>query len=225
MYYANSLSPFRGEIKGYLLPIHHYNRNISAQDCGDISDDKVSNQKDSFKGQSKASSNVLIKSKDIKIEKYNIGDGVSSLSISSIKIQREAKLKSTIKKTILNDGTDSFTQENLLEVWKDYIENKNVIGENNIAALLEMAKPELSKDFTILLKTSNALSQIEIKKEIPKILKYLCAKLNNYKIKFDIQIDEVVKEEYIYGVREKYDYLLKINPELDVLRSEFDLDI
>lgn len=225
MYYANSLSPFRGEIKGYLLPIHHYNRNISAQDCGDISDDIVSNQKDSFKGQSKASSNVLIKSKEIKIEKYNIGDGVSSLSISSIKIQREAKLKSTIKKTILNDGTDSFTQENLLEVWKDYIENKNVIGENNIAALLEMAKPELSKDFTILLKTSNALSQIEIKKEIPKILKYLCAKLNNYKIKFDIQIDEVVKEEYIYGVREKYDYLLKINPELDVLRSEFDLDI
>ena len=225
MYYANSLSPFRGEIKGYLLPIHHYNRNISAEDSGDISDDKVSNQKDSFKGQSKASSNVLIKSKDIKIEKYNIGDGVSSLSISSIKIQREAKLKSNIKKTILNDGTDSFTQENLLEVWKDYIENKNVIGENNIAALLEMAKPELSRDFTILLKASNALSKIEIKKEIPNILKYLCAKLNNYKIKFDIQIDEVIKEEYIYGVREKYDYLLKINPELDVLRSEFDLDI
>ena len=41
------------------------------------------------------------------------------------------------------------------------------MGENNIAALLEMAKPELSEDFTILLKTSNALSQIEIKKEIP----------------------------------------------------------
>ena len=120
---------------------------------------------------------------------------------------------------------DPFTQENLIQLWKNYIENKNAMGENNIAALLEMAKPELSKDFTILLKTSNALSQIEIKKEIPNILKYLCGKLNNYKIKFDIQIDEVIREEYIYGVREKYDYLLKINPELDVLRNEFDLEI
>ena len=46
-----------------------------------------------------------------------------------------------------------------------------------------------------------------------------------FKIKFDIQIDEVIREEYIYGVREKYDYLLKINPELDVLRNEFDLEI
>ena len=225
MYYANSLSPFRGEIKGYLLPIYHYNRNISAEYCGDFSDGKVGNKNDSFTGRKKDNLNDLTKSKDIKIDKYNIGDGVSSLSISSIKIQKEAKLKSTIKKTILNDGKDPFTQENLIQLWKNYIENKNALGENNIAALLEMAKPELSKDFTILLKTSNALSQIEIKKEIPNILKYLCRKLNNYKIKFDIQIDEVIREEYIYGVREKYDYLLKINPELDVLRNEFDLEI
>ena len=225
MYYANSLSPFRGEIKGYLLPIYHYKRNILAEDFSDFSDRKVSNKNDSYTGKKKDSSNDLTKSKDIKIDKYNIGDGVSSLSISSIKIQKEAKLKSTIKKTILNDGKDPFTQENLIQLWKNYIENKNAMGENNIAALLEMAKPELSKDFTILLKTSNALSQIEIKKEIPNILKYLCRKLNNYKIKFDIQIDEVIREEYIYGVREKYDYLLKINPELDVLRNEFDLEI
>ena len=225
MYYANSLSPFRGEIKGYLLPIYHYNRNISAEDCGDFSDVKVSNKNDSFTVKKKDSSNDLTKSKDIKIDKYNIRDGVSSLSISSIKIQKEAKLKSTIKKTILNHGKDPFNQENLIQLWKNYIDNKNAMGENNIAALLEMAKPELSKDFTILLKTSNALSQIEIKKEIPNILKYLCVKLNNYKMKFDIQIDEVIREEYIYGVREKYDYLLKINPELDVLRNEFDLDI
>ena len=152
MYYANSLSPFRGEIKGYLLPIYHYNRNISAEDCGDFSDRKVSNKNDSFTGKKKDSSNDLTKSKDIKIDKYNIGDGVSSLSISSIKIQKEAKLKSTIKKTILNDGKDPFTQENLIQLWKNYIENKNDMGENNIAALLEMAKPELSKDFTIYLK-------------------------------------------------------------------------
>ena len=100
MYYANSLSPFRGEIKGYLLPIYHCKRNISAEDCGDFSDDKVSNKNDSFTGKKKDSSNDLTKSKEIKIDKYNIGDGVSSLSISSIKIQKEAKLKSTINKIL-----------------------------------------------------------------------------------------------------------------------------
>ena len=88
-----------------------------------------------------------------------------------------------------------------------------------------MSKPELSEDFTVLLKTSNSLSQLEIKKEIPALLAHLGEKLNNFKIKFDIRIEEQKNQAYIYGVKEKYDHLMKINPEIEVLKKEFDLDL
>ena len=145
--------------------------------------------------------------------------------MSSIKLKKEAKLKSSYKKMIINNADDTFTQEKLIEYWKEYIENKNLQGENNIAALLEMGNPELSDAFKIILKTSSSLSQIEIKKEIPAILSYLGEKLNNYKIHFDIQIEEQKKQEYIFGTREKYDHLIKINPEIEVLIKEFNLDL
>ena len=32
------------------------------------------------------------------------------------------------------------------------------------------------------------------------------------------------KERNIFGVEKKYEYLKKINPEIEVLRKEFDLD-
>ena len=32
-------------------------------------------------------------------------------------------------------------------------------------------------------------------------------------------------EEYVYGVKEKFKYLKKINPEIEVLKKEFDLDL
>ena len=88
-----------------------------------------------------------------------------------------------------------------------------------------MGRPELYEDFMIIIRTSSSLSQIEIKKEIPAILSYLGKKLNNYKIKFDIQIEEQEKKEYIFGIKEKYDHLKKINPEIEVLKNEFNLDL
>ena len=97
---------------------------------------------------------------------------MSSLSISSIKVKKEANLKSFNKELIVKDAEDNFTQVEFLEHWEAYIEIKNLQGENNIAALLEMGKPELTENFMIILKTSNSLSQIEIKKEIPTILSF-----------------------------------------------------
>ena len=230
MSYANGLSPFRGEIKGYLLPVNHYKLHVSAQtsvaESTSVPNEKGQiDYKKPIKVGKEVNTTSVIEPSNIKIGNPGLRKGVSSLSISSIKVKKEAALKSSHRKIMVNDSKDTFTQEKLLELWKAYIENKNLKGENNIAALLEMGKPELAEDFTIGLKTSNSLSQIEIKKELPAILAHLGEKLNNYKIKFDFQIEEQKKQEYIYGVREKYDHLMKINPEIEVLRKEFDLDL
>ena len=230
MSYANGLSPFRGKINGYLLPVDHFKRrdlkNISSPDEQKLTykKEKIYDNK-SLETEKNVHVTTVNKSSEIKIESPNQRKGVSSLSLSSIKVKKEANQKSFNKKTIVNDAEDKFTQEKLLELWEAYIEIKNLQGENNIAALLEMGRPELYEDFMIILRTYNSLSQIEIKKEIPAILSYLGKKLNNYKIKFDIQIEEREKKEYIFGIKEKYDHLMKINPEIEVLKNEFNLDL
>tara|TARA_B100001057_G_C22795564_1_gene929479 strand:+ start:204 stop:896 length:693 start_codon:yes stop_codon:yes gene_type:complete len=230
MSHANGLSPFKGKIKGYLLPADHF-KSQATEKISKVAEPIVSNKKaqidvkKSFETEKIVDVTSALKSTNIKIENPDPRKGVSSFSISSVKLKKEATVKSFNKKIIVNDAEDSFTKEKFLELWKAYIVSKNLQGENNIAALLEMGKPELNEAFTIVLKTSNSLSQIEIKKEIPAILSYLGGKLNNYKIKFDIQIEEQKKQEYIFGRIEKYNHLMKINPEIEVLKTEFNLDL
>ena len=229
MSYANGLSPFRGKIKGYLLPVNNY-KELLSKEISSVAKPTVSYKKRPidnklFEVKKEINETSLIEPQNIKIEKFDLRKGVSNLSISSVKIKKEAALKSSQKKIMINDAEDNFTEKKLLEIWRAYIEDKNLQGENNIAALLEMGKPQLTKDFTIVLKTSNSLSQIEIKKELPAILSYLGEKLNNFNIKFDFQIEEQKKQEYIYGIREKYNHLMEINPEIEILRKEFDLDL
>ena len=230
MSYANGLSPFRGKINGYILPVDHFKKR-SLKNISSPVETKLSYKKEkiydkkSSEIEKKVHVNSEIKSSKIKIESSKQRKGVSSLSISSIKVKKEANLKSFNKEIIVNDAEDTFTQEEFLKLWETYIEIKNLQGENNIAALLEMGRPELSDDFLVILKTSNSLSQIEIKKEIPAILSYLGKKLNNFKIKFDIQIEKQEEKEYIFGTKEKYDHLMKINPEIEVLKNEFNLDL
>lgn len=229
MSYANGLSPFRGKIKGYLIPVSHFKgytaaaSSVAAEPQQQYEKNPVDDEKPIV--EEVISAPVVVKPPTIKIENTHLNNGVSSLSISSIKVKKEAALKSSQKKTIINNTADAFSQEDLSEVWKTYINEKNLQGENNIAALLEMSQPELSDDFTIILKTSNSLSQLEIKKKLPALSAYLSERLNNFKIKFDIRVEVQKNQEYIYGVKEKYAHLKKINPEIEVLRKEFDLDI
>ena len=79
--------------------------------------------------------------------------GVSSLSLSSIGLKKEAERRSSSKKIAANDAKEKFTQETLSSLWKTYTVEKNNMGESNIAALLEMSQPELLADHKILLKT------------------------------------------------------------------------
>jgi hypothetical protein len=54
---------------------------------------------------------------------------------------------------------------------------------------------------------------------------FLSKALNNYKITFEIKVVTQKSDEYLCGIKEKYDYLKKINPDIEVLKNVFDLDI
>jgi DNA polymerase III subunit gamma/tau len=232
MSYANGLSPFRGKINRFIIPVTYFVRPIpSAQ----IPLESVAmeptpgyalNKKEQIEGEKpKEEKTRPIATPQTQIENPALRKGVSSLSISSIQLKKEAERNSSAKKEIVNTAQQAFSQETLTQLWKTYTLEKNNQGENNIAALLEMSQPKLLEDYKILLKTSSTLSKVELTKELTSLLAYLNKAVNNYKISIEIELEERKSEEYVFGVRGKYEYLKKINPEIEVLKKEFDLDL
>ena len=232
MSHANSFSPFRGKVNQFIIPVSHFKRTnpkVSTPQKGLVkgTDLKYIPKKENRAKTiaSKTEKKKPFSPPKIKIGKPSISRGVSSLSLSSIVLKKEVERRSSFKKTNVNDAEDKFTQETLSSLWKAYTEEKNNLGENNIAALLEMSQPKLLSNNKILLKTISSLSKVELTKELPALLSHLNLALNNYKITFEIEVETAKDEEYVYGVKEKYEYLIKINPQIEVLKNEFDLDL
>jgi DNA polymerase-3 subunit gamma/tau len=234
MSHANVLSPFRGKVNQFIIPMSHFKARGSKVSEPNNSEDAETSVEytDIKKNQTQPKYKVSISEENraytppkINIKKPDMEDGVSSLSLSSIGLKKEAERKSSSKKITINESNDKFTQEAFTTVWKTYIEEKNNLGENNIAAQLEMSQPELLGDHKILLKTSSSLSKLELTEEIPTLVCFLSKALNNYKITFEIKVVTQKSDEYLCGVNEKYDYLKKINPDIEVLKNVFDLDI
>tara|TARA_S200000501_G_scaffold129923_1_gene122762 strand:- start:129 stop:833 length:705 start_codon:yes stop_codon:yes gene_type:complete len=233
MFNANGLSPFRGEINRFIIPVFYfkeYSAKIKKQQPTDVLEPAKHNETDKNEQTVPKKTQLVKKTDNFVPPKINIikskrkEGGVSSLSLSSIKMKKEAERKLYSKKMAINEAEDTFNQEKLSILWKTYIQEKNNLGENNIAALLELSQPKLLDNHKILLKSSSDLNKVELTKESTSLMAYLNKSLNNYKITFEINVEIQKREEHIYGIKEKYEYLKKINPEIEVLRKEFDLE-
>ena len=82
----------------------------------------------------------------------------------------------------------------------------------------------LDKSNIINFSVANEMNKLELQSEMENLLPYLRKKLNNFSLKIEINITEVIKEEIAFSPQEKYQYLLKANNVLDELRKKFDLD-
>jgi DNA polymerase-3 subunit gamma/tau len=234
MSHANGLSPFRGKVNQFIIPLSHFKGQspVASAPQESVVAEPPAEYATSKENQAQLQSPPPTPEKKqaytppkINIKKPATATGVSSLSLSSIGLKKEAERRSSSKKIAVNEAEEKFTQETLSTLWKSYREEKNNLGENNIAALLEMSQPELMGDHKILLKTSSSLSKVELTKELTPLMAYLSEALNNYKITFEIKVETQKSESYVYGVKDKYEYLKKINPDIEVLKNEFDLDL
>ena len=232
MFNANGLSPFRGEINRFIISVAHFKGytakterqpNALAEPTSEYK--TVKNKQLNPSETKEVKKQYNFNPPKINIVKPKRKDGISSLSLSSIEYKKKAERKSSSKETVINESEETFNQERLIQLWKTYTHEKNNLGENNIAALLEMSQPKLLDNHKILLKSSSDLSKVELAKELIPLIAYLNKSLNNYKITFEIKVETRKSEEYVYSIKEKYEYLKKINPEIEVLKKEFDLDL
>ena len=149
---------------------------------------------------------------------------VSGLSLSSIAF-KNTNNKTKIKPTHVEEfPSTSFDQKTLEKFWSLYAINLKKEGKNNLASIFTMQVPELGEENKVKFRIANEMNKGEITRELEYFLPYLQKKLNNYKINIEFEISENVQTETAITPKEKYEYLVKINPHLETLRSTFDLD-
>ena len=149
--------------------------------------------------------------------------GVSGLSLSSIAYQKNIKANQpTIGKSTREENIG---QESLETAWKALSSQLEADGEYNLAALLNLDSPRLKNKVEIHLNFPNKTNKLELESEKGKIIGALADALKNDLLQFVIHVSQEEQQNYVYTPRDKYEQLVKINPLVDDIRKEFDLDL
>jgi DNA polymerase-3 subunit gamma/tau len=149
----------------------------------------------------------------------------SGLSLSSIKKKKEHLIRQM--DVVLEDEDlprEVFTEEQMQTEWINFVSKIEKQGKFNLASILSIDTPRLTET-TIHLEFPNVTNKVELERQQYDLLSHLRKKLNNYDINLDITVNEELEKQYAYTPIEKYEKLKEKNPNIDLLRKTFDLDI
>ncbi len=147
------------------------------------------------------------------------------MSISSIRAKRELmeSNKSLSKETILLP-IEPFTETEMLLQWSKYAQRLSDKGHKIMESLLLITDPKL-EGFTIIHELPNDGSRIDFETEKNELLGYLRGKLHNHDITIEVIVNEEVENKFAFTALDKYNRLNEINPNLELLKKTFDLDV
>jgi len=149
--------------------------------------------------------------------------GVSGLSLSSIAYQKNIKANHTTNEKSTRE--EIVGQESLETAWKALSSQLEADGEYNLAALLNLDSPRLKNKVEIHLNFPNKTNKNELESEKGKVIGALADELKNDLLQFVIHVNQEEQQNFVYTPRDKYELLVKINPLVDDIRKEFDLDL
>ncbi|NCO64354.1 MAG: DNA polymerase III subunit gamma/tau, partial [Flavobacteriia bacterium] len=143
----------------------------------------------------------------------------------SIKTKKEHLIKQM--DVIVNEEDlpkEGFTESQLIESWNTYIKNLQDNGKHNLASILSIDTPKV-KGTTVYLEFPNSTNKVELERQQYELLSFLRKSLNNFDIDFSISVNEEKEKQYAYTAKEKFEKLKEKNPNIELLRKTFDLDI
>lgn len=150
--------------------------------------------------------------------------GVSAFSKRSIQIKQELQPDDPTHGSSRELPTNQFSKEEFLNVWNAFALEIEQQGRFNLHSHLTMQEPGL-EGAKVLLEFPNHTIKTELEQEKQELLHYLREKLQNYDIDLEITVREVLEQKYAYSPREKYEKLKELNPLIERLRKELDLDL
>ena len=149
----------------------------------------------------------------------------SGLSLSSIRAKKEHEIKQMdVVVDEENLPRESFTQNDLNSKWNTFVDRIDAEGKKNLAAILSIDKPTL-KGTEIHLTFPNSTNKVEVERQSFDLLQFLRKSLKNYDISLVIEVNEEMQKKFAYTPEEKYEKLKEKNPNIELLRRTFDLDL
>ena len=150
---------------------------------------------------------------------------VSALSLASIRAKRELQetTKSLTKETV-QLPTEPFNETDMLLHWNKYAQKLGDKGYKIMESLLSINDPVLNGT-EITLELPNESSKIDFESEKNGLLGYLKGHLHNHDITIKVIVNESIENKFAFTAQDKYNRLKEINPNLELLRKTFDLDI
>lgn len=151
---------------------------------------------------------------------------VSIFSIKSVAEQIEKEKEVAEEEAVSQEELPekSFSEEDFIATWKEYVEMIEGQGKFNLMSHLTMAEPEL-RGTIIHIEYPNHTIKTEVEREKGELLKFLKEKLENHKIDLSITVNEKIQKKYVYSPKEKFEKLKEKNPLVEVLREQFGLDL
>ncbi len=152
-------------------------------------------------------------------------NSVSGLSLKGLKRKKEILQKQVEEEVDASKlPREPFTEIAMQATWKEYVARLQKKGEKILASNLETDTPTL-EGTTIHLEFPNDTMRVELERAQHGLLEFLKRRLRNYDIDIAITVNETAERKYAYTTREKYEKLKGKNPDLELLRKTFDLDI
>lgn len=147
----------------------------------------------------------------------------SALSIKSIQEKALVLANQNSVESKMNLAEDHYTEDQFFKVWNDAILHLHQSKEKILVSVLKTSLPKLDNN-TITLTLPNDVMANTFQKGKIKFISKIRKALNNYKIDFEIIINESATKEFIYTPQEKYQALKKKNPNIELLKKTLNLD-
>ena len=120
--------------------------------------------------------------------------------------------------------SENFTQEQFEIEWNKFTES--IAKESpSLYSTFKKRKPLLGANFMITIIIDNASQNDEINVIKAQILDFLRNQLNNYQIQLETKLADKKDEEKVYSPTDKFNKMVEINPALNQLKNQLNLEI
>ena len=129
-----------------------------------------------------------------------------------------------IVKEVAQLPAESFTEIEMLVIWNKYAQRLGDKGYKIMESLLLINDPKLNGT-NISIELPNEGSKLDFEKELNGLLGYLKGHLHNHDITIIIIVNESIASKKSFNDQDRYNRLHEINPNIELLRSTFGLDL
>ncbi|GGA87856.1 hypothetical protein GCM10008015_30590 [Flavobacterium palustre] len=120
--------------------------------------------------------------------------------------------------------TEAFTETEMLLQWTNYAKRLGDKGFKIMESLLLINDPVLNGT-TVSIELPNEGSKLDFEKEMNGLLGHLRGHLHNHNITIEVIVNENVAIKKALNDQDRYNRLHEINPNIELLRTTFGLDL